>query len=88
MKRLHVSEPLVKTSSCLASHSRWARFSLNSPAILVTSSVEIAKTATGVKIPPSGDISFASITSMAILSIKRFKATYNHTLGLVRDKLK
>jgi hypothetical protein len=33
---------------------------------------------------PSGEMSFASITSMAISSMKRFKATYNHTMGLAR----
>jgi hypothetical protein len=55
--------------------------------MLVTSSADVAETATGVKIPPSGEMSFASITSMAMAmsSMKRFKATYNHTMGLARE---
>jgi hypothetical protein len=44
--------------------------------MLVTRSADIAETATGVKIPPSGEMSFPSITSMAMSSMKRFKATY------------
>ena len=52
--------------------------------MLVTRSAVIAETATGVKIPPRGEISFVSITSMAMSSMKRFKATYNHTIGLAR----
>jgi hypothetical protein len=84
MKRLQVSEPFVRTSSCLVSCSRWARFSSDSPAMLVTRPADIAETATGVKIPPRGEMSFASITSMAMSSMKRFKATYNHTMGLAR----
>ena len=85
MKRLQVSEPLVRTSSCLVSCSRWARLSSDSPAMLVTRSADIVETATGVKILPSGEMSFASITSMAMSSMKRFKATYNHTMGLARE---
>ncbi len=53
--------------------------------MLVTRSADIVETATGVKILPSGEISFASITSIAISSIKRFKATYNYIIGLVRE---
>jgi len=49
--------------------------------MLVTRSTDIIETATGVKIPPRGEMSFASITSMAMSSMKRFKATYNHTMG-------
>lgn len=37
-------------SSCLVSCSRWARFSSDSPAMLVTRSADMAETATGVKI--------------------------------------
>ena len=87
MKRLQVSEPFVRTSSCLVSCSRWARFSSDSPAMLVTRSADIAEIATGVKIPPRGEMSFDSITSIAMLSIKRFKATYNHTMRLAREAL-
>jgi len=53
--------------------------------MLVTSSADIAETATGVKISPSGKMSFASTTSIAMSSIKRFKATYNHTTGLAKE---
>jgi hypothetical protein len=38
-----------------------------------------------VKIPPSGEMSFASITSIAMSSMKRFKATYNRTIELARE---
>lgn len=85
MKRLQVSEPFARTSSCLVSCSRWARFSSDSPAMLVTRSADIAETATGVKIPPSGEMSFALITSLAMSSMKRFKATYNHTMRLAGE---
>ena len=85
MKRLQVSEPFARTSSCLVSCSRWARFSSDSPAMLVTRSADIAETATGMKIPPSGEMSFASITSLAMSSMKRFKATYNHTMRLAEE---
>lgn len=53
--------------------------------MLVTRSADIAETATGVKIPPSGEMSFASITSLAMSSMKRSKATYNHTMRLARE---
>jgi hypothetical protein len=56
--------------------------------MLVTRLADIAETATGVKIPPSREISFASITSIAMSSMKRFKATYNHTIGLARETIK
>jgi hypothetical protein len=55
--------------------------------MLVTRSADIAKTATGVKIPPSREMSFALITLIAMLLIKRFKATYNHTIGLARETM-
>ena len=57
IKRLQVSEPLVRTSSCFVSCSRWARFSSDSPAMLVMRSADITETATGVKIPPRGEMS-------------------------------
>ena len=76
MKLLQVSEPFVRTSSCLVSCWRWARFSSDSPAMRVTKSAGMAETVTGEKISPSGDISLASMTSTAISSTKRFKATY------------
>ncbi len=69
INRLQVLEPFARTLSYLVSYSRWARFSSNSLAILVTRSADIVETATGIKIPPSREISFASITSLAILSI-------------------
>jgi hypothetical protein len=53
--------------------------------MLVTSSADIAETATGVKIPPSGEMSFASTTLIAMSSIKRFKAIYNHTTRLTKE---
>ena len=37
IKRLQVSEPFMRTFSCLVSCSRWARFSSDSPAMRVTS---------------------------------------------------
>ena len=75
----------MRTSSCLVSCSRKARFSSDSPAILVTRSVDIVETATGVKMPPSREMSFDSITSIAMSSVKRFKATYDPTVGLARE---
>ena len=56
--------------------------------MLITRSADIAETATDIKIPPSGEMSFTSITSLAISSIKRFKATYNHTIRLAREIIK
>ena len=53
--------------------------------MLVTRSADIEETATGVKIQPSGEMSFASTTSLAISSMKRFKATYNHIMRLARE---
>jgi hypothetical protein len=53
--------------------------------MLVTSLADIVETAMGVKIPPNGEMSFALIASMAMLSTKRFKATYNHTMGLAME---
>jgi len=79
MKRLQVSEPFMRTSSCLVNCSRWARFSSDSPAMRVTRSAGMAETATGENTSPSGDISLASMTSTAISSTKRFKATYTST---------
>lgn len=55
--------------------------------MLVTRSADIAETATGVKILPSGEMSFASITSLAMSSMKRFKATYNHIMRLAREAM-
>ena len=48
--------------------------------MLVTRSADILETATGVKISLSGEMSFASITSLATLSIKRFKAIYGNAI--------
>lgn len=53
--------------------------------MLATRSADIVETATGVKIPPSGDMSFPSTTSFAMSSVKRFKATYSCTIGLARE---
>ena len=78
----------MRTLSCLINFSRWARLSSDLLAILVTSSADIVEIATGVKIPPSGEISFVSIISMAMSSMKRFKATYNYTTGLAKEKRK
>ncbi len=85
MNRLQVLEPFMRILSCLVSYLRWIRFSSDLPAMLVTRSADIVETATGVKIPPSGEISFTSITSLAMLSIKRFKATYNYIIRLARE---
>ena len=41
-----------------------------------------------MKIPLSGEISFASITSLTMLSIKRFKVIYNYIIRLVREVIK
>ncbi len=79
MKRLQVSDPFIRTSSCLVNCSRWPRFSSDSPAMQVTSSAGMAETATGEKILPSGEMSLASMTSIAMSSMKRFKATYTST---------
>lgn len=56
--------------------------------MLVTRLADIAETATSVKIPSSEEISFASITSLTMSSIKRFKATYNYTIRLAREVIK
>ena len=56
--------------------------------MLVTRLTDIIETATGVKIPPSGEISFALIISLAILLMKRFKAIYNYIIRLVRKIMK
>ena len=79
MKRLQVSEPFMRTSSCLVNCSRWARFSSDSPAMHVTRSAGMAETATGEKTLPSGDKSLASTASIAMSSMKRFKATCTST---------
>ena len=72
----------------MVSCSRLARFSSDLLAILVTRSVNIVEIATGMKIPLSGEISFASITSLTMLSIKRFKVIYNYIIRLVREVIK
>jgi len=75
MKRLQVSVPFMRTSSCLFNCSRWARFSSDSPAMLVTRSAGMEVTVMGEKISWSREMSLASIASIAISSTKRFKAT-------------
>ena len=53
MKRLQVSEPFVRISSCLVNYSRWARFSSDSPAMLVTRSADMIMTRPGIKLTAS-----------------------------------
>ena len=53
--------------------------------MLVTRSADIIEIATGIKILLSREISFTSITSLAILLIKRFKVIYNYIIRLVRE---
>lgn len=53
--------------------------------MLVTKLADIVETAIGVKILLSKEISFASITLIAMLLIKRFKATYNYTIRLAKE---
>jgi len=52
--------------------------------MLVTSSANIAETATKMKILPNEKMSFASTILIAMSSIKRFKAIYNHTTRLAK----
>jgi hypothetical protein len=56
--------------------------------MLVTRLVDIVKTAIRVKILLSKEISFALITLIAMLLIKRFKATYNYTIRLAKEIMK
>ena len=46
--------------------------------MFVTNSAGIVETAKGVKVSPSGEMSFASMASLAISSMKRFKATCSY----------
>ncbi len=52
--------------------------------MFVTRLANIVETTTRVKISSKKEISFASITSMAMSSMKRFKAIYNYTMGLAK----
>ena len=77
MNLLQVSEPFVRTSSCLDNCSRWARFSSDSPATLVTRLAGMEVTDMGVNIPYRGVMSLDSMTSIAISSTNLFSATYS-----------
>jgi hypothetical protein len=56
--------------------------------MLVTRLADIVKIAIGVKILLSREISFALITLIAMLLIKRFKATYNYMIRLAKEIIK
>jgi hypothetical protein len=77
MNFLQVSEPFVRTSSCLVNCSRWARFFSDSPATLVTRLTGMELTDIGESILYSGVMSLDSMTSIAISSTNLFNATYS-----------